>query len=413
MKILVINSGSSSLKYQLIDMDNEKVIAKGLCDKIGVKGAVGTFNYKTDAGKYQKEVDMPNHSEALKIVLDTLVSKERGVISSVSEIGAVGHRVLHGGDKISGSVLVTEEVKQTVRDCFPLGPLHNPANLNGIESCEKIMPGVPQVAVFDTGFHQTMPDYAYMYGIPYEYYEKYKVRRYGFHGTSHKFVSHKAAEFLGKKPEDVNLIIMHLGNGSSLSAVKHGKCVDTTMGLTPLEGPIMGTRSGTVDPAVVTFMLDKLVEDKLNAGEEIDPRKLGSELSTILNKKSGLLGISGKTSDCRYIVEGMENGDERCKLAYKMLVYQIQKLLGSYIAVLGRVDAIVFTAGQGENGPETREAICNGLEELGIKIDLDKNNFRGEDRDITAEGAKIKTLVLTTNEELEIARDTKRIVEAL
>ncbi len=341
---------------------------------------MGAFTFKTDAEKYQTDVDMPDHAAALKIVLETLVSKEHGVISSVSEIEAVGHRVLHGGDKVSGSVLVTPEVKQTIRDCFPLGPLHNPANLNGIESCEKIMPGVPQVAVFDTGFHQTIPDYAFMYGIPYEYYEKYKVRRYGFHGTSHKFVSCKAADFLGKKPEDLNLIILHLGNGSSLSAVRGGKCVDTTMGLTPLEGPIMGTRSGTIDPSVVTFMLDKLVEEKLAKGETVDPTKLGTELSTILNKKSGLLGISGKTSDCRYIVEGMENGDERCTLAYKMLVYQIQKLLGSYIAVLGRVDAIVFTAGQGENGPETREAICDGLEELGIKIDLSKNDFRGQDR---------------------------------
>ena len=413
MKILVINSGLSSLKYQLFDIETEKVIAKGLCDRIGVKGATGAFTFKTDSEKYQTDVDMPDHAAALKIVLDTLVSKEHGVISSVSEIEAVGHRVLHGGDKVSGSVLVTPEVKQTIRDCFPLGPLHNPANLNGIESCEKIMPGVPQVAVFDTGFHQTIPDYAYMYGIPYEYYEKYKVRRYGFHGTSHKFVSRKAAEFLGKKPEELNLIILHLGNGSSLSAVRAGKCVDTTMGLTPLEGPIMGTRSGTIDPSVVTFMLDKLVEEKLANGETVDPTKLGTELSTILNKKAGLLGISGKTSDCRYIVEGMENGDPRCTLAYKMLVYQIQKLLGSYIAVLGRVDAIVFTAGQGENGPETRESICEGLEELGIKIDLSKNDFRGQDRDITADGAKIKTLVLTTNEELEIARDTYRIVSEL
>ena len=267
MKILVINSGSSSLKYQLFDIETEKVIAKGLCDRIGVKGAVGAFTFKTDAEKYQTDVDMPDHAAALKIVLETLVSKEHGVISSVSEIEAVGHRVLHGGDKVSGSVLVTPEVKQTIRDCFPLGPLHNPANLNGIESCEKIMPGVPQVAVFDTGFHQTIPDYAFMYGIPYEYYEKYKVRRYGFHGTSHKFVSRKAADFLGKKPEDLNLIILHLGNGSSLSAVRGGKCVDTTMGLTPLEGPIMGTRSGTIDPSVVTFMLDKLVEEKLAKGE--------------------------------------------------------------------------------------------------------------------------------------------------
>ena len=408
MIVLVVNCGSSSLKYQLINMDNEEVMAKGLVEKIGLPDS--QLTHKWNGQKKEIKQSIPDHQVAVKLVLDILTDAECGVIKSMDAIDAVGHRVVHGGEEFAASTLITDEVMKALEKCSAMAPLHNPPNIIGINACKAIMPGVPQVGVFDTAFHQTMPAKAFMYGLPYELYKEDHIRRYGFHGTSHKFVSRKAADFLGKKPEDLNLIILHLGNGSSLSAVRGGKCVDTTMGLTPLEGPIMGTRSGTIDPSVVTFMLDKLVEEKLAKGETVDPTKLGTELSTILNKKSGLLGISGKTSDCRYIVEGMENGDERCTLAYKMLVYQIQKLLGSYIAVLGRVDAIVFTAGQGENGPETREAICDGLEELGIKIDLSKNDFRGQDRDITADGAKIKTLVLTTNEELEIARDTYRIV---
>ena len=402
MKILVINSGSSSLKYQLFDIETEKVIAKGLCDRIGVKGAVGAFTFKTDAEKYQTDVDMPDHAAALKIVLETLVSKEHGVISSVSEIEAVGHRVLHGGDKVSGSVLVTPEVKQTIRDCFPLGPLHNPANLNGIESCEKIMPGVPQVAVFDTGFHQTIPDYAFMYGIPYEYYEKYKVRRYGFHGTSHKFVSRKAADFLGKKPEDLNLIILHLGNGSSLSAVRGGKCVDTTMGLTPLEGCLMGTRCGSIDPAAVTYIMDK---------EHLSP----AEMDTLMNKQSGLKAVSGISPDFRDINAAADIGDEDAKLALDMFGYQCKKIMAGYIAAMGGCDAVVFTAGVGENRAETRARITSDLEFLGIKIDpeLNEKTIQGKEADISAPGATIRTLVLATNEELEIARETKEIVSKL
>ena len=424
MKILVINAGSSSLKFQLIDMENESVIAKGLVERIGTVDPTTdlTYSWKDKKIKEKQLKKSKTHSEAMEMVLDVLVGKDRtdlevkddgqhlvgtGVIADLSEIGAVGHRVLHGGEKFTASCLIDDACIAAIKENIPLGPLHNPANLMGIEACQKVLPDVPQVAVFDTAFHQTMPPKAFRYGLPNHYYTDLHMRKYGFHGTSHRFIAARATELFG---ENKKVIVCHLGNGSSLSAVRGGKCVDTTMGLTPLEGPIMGTRSGTIDPSVVTFMLDKLVEEKLAKGETVDPTKLGTELSTILNKKSGLLGISGKTSDCRYIVEGMENGDERCTLAYKMLVYQIQKLLGSYIAVLGRVDAIVFTAGQGENGPETREAICDGLEELGIKIDLSKNDFRGQDRDITADGAKIKTLVLTTNEELEIARDTYRIV---
>ena len=401
MKILIINSGSSSLKYQLIDMENESVLCKGSCERIGIADGIFTMKYP-DREQYRIIYQMPSHTEAIKIVLDTLVSPEHGVIASVSEVGAVGHRVLHGGDKFSGSVLVTEAVKDAIRECIPLGPLHNPANLKGIESCEKIMPGVPQVAVFDTGFHQTMPAYAYRYGLPKKYYEEYKIRRYGFHGTSHKFISRRAAEFLGKKPEELRLVTLHLGNGSSLCAVKNGVCVDTSMGLTPLEGCLMGTRCGSIDPAAVTYIMDK---------EHLSP----AEMDTLMNKQSGLKAVSGISPDFRDINAAADIGDEDAKLALDMFGYQCKKIMAGYIAAMGGCDAVVFTAGVGENRAETRARITSDLEFLGIKIDpeLNEKTIQGKEADISAHGATIRTLVLATNEELEIARETKEIVSKL
>ena len=398
MKILVINAGSSSVKFQLIDMENEKVIAKGICEEIGGKSG---FKYKVPGREdYKVAVDLPTHADALKLILDTLVDKTLGVILSVDEIGAVGHRVLHGGEKFSGSVLVTDEVKKTVEECFDLGPLHNPPNLKGIVECEKIM-SVPQVAVFDTGFHQTMPDYAYMYALPYEYYEKYKIRRYGFHGTSHRFVSARAAELLGKAPAEVNVVTCHLGNGASVAAIMGGKCFDTSMGVTPLEGIMMGTRSGSIDPAVIPYLMRK---GELKDADDIDK---------MMNKKSGMLGVSGISSDNQEIDRASREGNERAKLVKRMYCHQLTKLVGGYVAAMGGTDCLVFTGGIGENTPEYRSYVCEKLAFMGVKIDEAKNATRGEEIEISTPDSAVKVFVIPTNEELVIARDTLEIVSAL
>lgn len=401
LKILVVNAGSSSLKYQLIDMENEAVLAKGNCEQIGTES---TFTHKVPSDESKnikaKPMAMPDHAAALTIVLDALVSEENGVIGSVKEIDAVGHRVLHGAEKFSGSVLVTDEVEEAIKECFDLGPLHNPANLTGIKACQKIMPDVPQVAVFDTGFHQTMPDYAYMYALPYEYYEKYGIRRYGFHGTSHRFVSKKCIELLGN-PEHSKIVTCHLGNGSSISAVVDGKCFDTTMGVTPLEGIMMGTRCGSIDPAIVPIIMKK---------EGLTP----DEMDTVMNKKSGMLGLCG-TSDNRTIEARAKEGDERAKLIESMLCHQLTKYIGGYAAAMGGLDAIVFTGGIGENNPQYRDRVCDKLKFMGIEIDYDINDKlkRGPEGEISTPNSKVKVYVICTNEELMIARDTKEIVEAL
>ena len=391
MKILVINAGSSSLKYQLFDMDNETIIAKGTCERIGIDGHL---KHTPANGKpvFNEDVPMPTHAEAISAVLDKLVSDEYGVISSMSEIDAVGH----GGQKFSASVKVDEKVIEAIEECIPLGPLHNPANLMGIRACEQAIPGVPQVAVFDTAFHQTMPASSYMYGVPYEYYEKYGIRRYGFHGTSHRYVSARALEVMNLPVEGSKIITCHLGNGSSLAAVKDGKCFDTSMGLTPLEGMLMGTRSGAVDPAVVEFICNN---------EHMTP----SETLTILNKKSGMLGISGVSSDFRDIDDAIEKGNERAKLALDMFNYGVTKYIGAYTAAMGGVDGIVFTAGVGENAPNVREAICNNLAYMGVKLDKEANNCRGKLQKISTDDSTIQVWVIPTNEELVIARDTKDI----
>ena len=399
MKILVINAGSSSIKYQLIDMETEAVLAKGLCDRIGIAG--GNFKHKVEGREdYKIDIQMKDHAEAVQLVLDTLVSKEHGVIKSLSEISAVGHRVLHGGEKFSGSVIIDETVIAAIEECCELGPLHNPHNLTGIRACEKLMPGVPQVAVFDTGFHQTMPDYAYLYALPYEYYEKYHIRRYGFHGTSHRYVSMRAAEMLGKKPEDLKIVTCHLGNGSSIAAVKGGKCYDTTMGLTPLEGIIMGTRCGSIDPAIVPLLMKK---------ENLTP----DQIDHIMNKKSGMLGVTQVTSDNRDIEEGARNGNKRYQLVESMLVHQLTKYIGGYAAAMGGVDAIVFAGGIGENNPHYRSRVAKNLEFLGVAIDEETNQKAKRtsvEYDISAPGAKVKMLVIPTNEELMIAKDTEELV---
>ena len=401
MKILVVNAGSSSLKYQLIDMENESVLAKGNCEQIGTES---TFTHKVPSDETKNikalPMEMQDHAAALKIVLDTLVDAEHGVIGSVKEIDAVGHRVLHGGEKFSGSVLVDDKVEEAIKECFDLGPLHNPANLTGIKACQKIMPGVPQVAVFDTGFHQTMPDYAYMYALPYEYYEKYGIRRYGFHGTSHRFVSKKCIELLGN-PEHSKIVTCHLGNGSSISAVVDGKCFDTTMGVTPLEGIMMGTRCGSIDPAIVPIIMKK---------EGLSP----DEMDTVMNKKSGMLGLCG-TSDNRTIESRAKEGDKRAKLIESMLCHQLTKYIGGYAAAMGGLDAIVFTGGIGENNPQYRDRVCDKLKFMGVEINYEINDKlkRGPEGEISTPNSKVKVYVICTNEELMIARDTKEIVEAL
>lgn len=401
LKILVVNAGSSSLKYQLIDMENESVLAKGNCEQIGTES---TFTHKVPSDETKNikalPMEMQDHAAALKMVLDTLVDAEHGVIGSVKEIDAVGHRVLHGGEKFSGSVLVDDKVEEAIKECFDLGPLHNPANLTGIKACQKIMPGVPQVAVFDTGFHQTMPDYAYMYALPYEYYEKYGIRRYGFHGTSHRFVSKKCIELLGN-PEHSKIVTCHLGNGSSISAVVDGKCFDTTMGVTPLEGIMMGTRCGSIDPAIVPIIMKK---------EGLTP----DQMDTVMNKKSGMLGLCG-TSDNRTIESRAKEGDKRAKLIESMLCHQLTKYIGGYAAAMGGLDAIVFTGGIGENNPQYRDRVCDKLKFMGVEINYEINDKlkRGPEGEISTPNSKVKVYVICTNEELMIARDTKEIVEAL
>ncbi len=404
MKILVVNAGSSSLKYQLIDMDGEKELAKGLVERIGIEGS----RLKHSAGDKKTEIaqEIKDHEEAAQLMLKILQDPEFGVIKSTDEIGAVGHRVLHGGSAFTASVIVNDAAKQAIRDCFPLGPLHNPANLMGIEACEKVMKGTPQVAVFDTAFHQTMPPKAYMYGVPKMYEEKLHVRRYGFHGTSHRFVSRRVCEFLGVSPIGKKIIICHLGNGSSLSAVMDGKCQDTSMGLTPLEGLLMGTRCGSCDPAVVQFIANNpLNDDGTPLGHPISV----DEVLTMMNKKSGLLGISGKSSDCRDIDDLADHGNEDAALAREMLIYGIKKYIGAYAAAMGGVDIIAFTAGIGENNAYLRKQVIDGLEFMGAKIDAEKNNTRKE-AVISADDSKVTVCVIPTNEEIMIARDTLDLV---
>ena len=394
MKILVINAGSSSLKYQLIDMENESLLAKGLCERIGIDGRL---THKPQNGKpvFEADIPFPTHKEAIEAVLEKLISKEYGVVEAMSEIGAVGHRVLHGGIEFTESCVVDDACEAAIKKCFPLGPLHNPANLMGIKACQAAMPGVPQVAVFDTSFGMSMTPEAYIYAIPYEYYENDSIRRYGFHGTSHRFVSARACEIMGRK--GTRVINCHLGNGSSVSASIDGKCVDTSMGLTPLEGLPMGTRSGNLDPAILQFIMNKY-------GYTAD------EMLNVLNKKSGVLGISGVGSDFRDLEKAAKEGNERAQLALDKFAYEVRKYIGSYAAAMGGVDIITFTAGLGENGPDMRESICRGLEFLGVRVDHEKNQVRGKETDISAADSTVKVYVIPTNEELMIARDTLALV---
>ncbi len=398
MNILVINAGSSSLKYQLFNMDDETVAAKGLCERIGMEGSQ-LKHTPTGGESVVYSEPMPDHVAAIKLVFKALTDPVSGVVKSMDEINAVGHRVLHGGDKFSASVLVTAPVKAAIEETIPLGPLHNPANLMGINACEQVMPNTPQVAVFDTAFHQTMPEKAFLYALPYKYYEEYKVRRYGFHGSSHRYISARAIEMLGGK-KGLKIITCHLGNGSSLAAIEDGKCVDTSMGLTPLEGLPMGTRSGSIDPAILEFVM---------AREKVDV----TEMTNILNKKSGVLGISGISSDFRDLGKAAAEGNHRAALAIEIFTYNVTKLIGSYAAAMGGADAIVFTAGVGENDPEMRKNIVDKLGFMGAKIDAEKNNIRGKEAIVSTDDSKVKVLVIPTNEELVIARDTQEIVSAL
>ena len=398
MNVLVINCGSSSLKFQLINAETEKVLAKGLCERIGIDGRL---TYQPAGGEKEKsDLAMPTHTEAIQFVIDALTNEKTGVVKSLDEIGAVGHRVVHGGEKFASSVVITDEVKKAVEECNDLAPLHNPANLIGVAACEKLMPGTPMVAVFDTAFHQTMPEKAYMYGLPYEYYEKYKVRRYGFHGTSHSFVSKRAAEVMGKSYDEVKTIVCHLGNGSSVSAVLNGKCVDTSMGLTPLEGLVMGTRSGDIDPAIMEFIAKK---------ENLDIEGV----MEVLNKKSGVFGISGGlSSDFRDLTDAMNAGDKKAKIAMDVFSYRVAKYIGSYAAAMNGVDDIVFTAGIGENDDYVREEVCKYLGYLGVDFNSEVNTgLRGKEAELTKEGSKVKVFVIPTNEELAIARETLALVK--
>ena len=398
MNVLVINCGSSSLKFQLINAETENVLAKGLCERIGIDGRL---TYQPAGGEKEKsDLAMPTHTEAIQFVIDALTNEKTGVVKSLDEIGAVGHRVVHGGEKFASSVVITDEVKKAVEECNDLAPLHNPANLIGVAACEKLMPGTPMVAVFDTAFHQTMPEKAYMYGLPYEYYEKYKVRRYGFHGTSHSFVSKRAAEVMGRPYDEVKTIVCHLGNGSSVSAVLNGKCVDTSMGLTPLEGLVMGTRSGDIDPAIMEFIAKK---------ENLDI----DGVMNVLNKKSGVFGISGGlSSDFRDLTDAMNAGDKKATIAMDVFSYRVAKYIGSYAAAMNGVDDIVFTAGIGENDDYVREEVCKYLGYLGVDFDSEVNKgLRGKEAELTKEGSKVKVFVIPTNEELAIARETLALVK--
>ena len=396
MKILVINCGSSSLKYQLIDMEDKKVLAKGLAERIGIEG--GRVKYEA-AGKDEIVIEemLADHKAALKIVLDSLQHAEYGAVKSLDEIDAVGHRVVHGGEAFAESVIIDEKVMKAINDNVEIAPLHNPPNIIGIEACKEIMGDIPMVAVFDTAFHQTIPALNYIYALPYEYYEKYKVRRYGFHGTSHQYITERAAEMLGKNLDDVNLITCHLGNGSSISAVVGGKCYDTTMGFTPLEGLAMGTRTGDMDPAIVPFIMDK---ENLST----------EEMSNVMNKKSGVLGISGVSSDFRDLEEAAEKGNERAQLALDIFENRVRKFIGAYLTEMDHCDGIIFTAGVGENSISTRERVAGGLASLGIKIDRGKNDMRGKEAVISADDSSIPVLVIPTNEELKIAMETAKLV---
>lgn len=396
MKVLVINCGSSSLKYQLIDSDTEGVLAKGLCERIGIDGRL--THKPTGKENVKMEVAMPTHTAAVSLVLEQLTDETNGVIASLDEIGAVGHRIVHGGEKFAEATLLNDEVIKEIEACNDLAPLHNPANLIGINACRELMPNVPMVGVFDTAFHQTMPEKAYLYGLPYEYYEKYGVRRYGFHGTSHSFVSKRAAEMLGKKPEDVKIIVCHLGNGSSISAVKNGKSVDTSMGLTPLEGVPMGTRSGCIDPAILEFIANK---ENLTL----------AEVTTVLNKESGVQGLSGVSSDFRDLSAAVEAGNPRAKAAIEVFCYSVAKYIGAYTAAMNGVDAIAFTAGVGENDSDVRRIVSQYLGYLGVTIDSEKNKVRGEERIISTDDSKTVVMVVPTNEELAIARETVALVK--
>ena len=396
MKVLVINAGSSSLKYQLMDTDTRAVLAKGLCERIGIDGRL-THKVPAKDLKKEFEIPMPTHSEAIQSVLDALVSPEHGVIADVKEIDAVGHRVVHGGENFAQSVLITDDVMKAIEDCIPLAPLHNPANITGIKACQAVMPSTPMVAVFDTAFHQTMPAKSYIYALPYEYYEKDKVRRYGFHGTSHRYVSARAAAMLGKPIEELKIITCHLGNGSSVSAIDGGKSVDTSMGFTPLAGVPMGTRSGDLDAGILEYLMNKY-------GMDI------KEMLNVLNKKSGVLGISGVSSDFRDLEEAAKAGNDRAQLALDSFQYSVKKLVGAYAAAMGGVDAIVFTAGVGENDAVTRMTIASGLEFMGVKMDAEANNTRGHEAVVSAADSKVKVLLIPTDEELMIAMDTAEIV---
>ncbi|TGY00236.1 acetate kinase [Hominisplanchenecus murintestinalis] len=396
MNVLVINCGSSSLKYQLINSDSEEVLAKGLCERIGIDGRL--VYQKAGCDKETTEAPMPTHKEAIQMVLDALVNEKTGAIASLAEVNAVGHRIVHGGEKFASSAVITDEMMAAVAECNDLAPLHNPANLIGINACKELMPDVPMVGVFDTAFHQTMPAKAYLYGLPYEYYEKYKVRRYGFHGTSHSFVSKHAAEFLGLDINHSKIIVCHLGNGASISAVKDGKCVDTSMGLTPLEGLVMGTRSGDIDPAIMEFLAKK---------ENLDI----AGVMNVLNKKSGVYGLSKElSSDFRDLEEGMNSGNEYAANALEVFCYRVAKYVGSYVAALNGVDAIAFTAGIGENAGIVREKVCEHFGYLGIKLDAEANSKRGEDMVISTPDSNVKVAVIPTNEELAICRETVALV---
>ena len=396
MNVLVINCGSSSLKFQLINSESEQVLAKGLCERIGIDGSL---TYQPAGGeKVKSDKAMPTHTEAIQFVIDALTDAKTGVVKSLDEIGAVGHRVVHGGEKFASSVVITDEVKAAIEECNDLAPLHNPANLIGINACQELMPGTPMVAVFDTAFHQTMPDTAYMYGLPYEYYDKYKVRRYGLHGTSHSFVSKRAAELAGKAYDDVKTIVCHLGNGASICAVKNGKSVDTSMGLTPLEGLVMGTRSGDIDPAILEFLAKK---------EDMDV----FELVNMLNKKSGVFGLSNNlSSDFRDLEEASNSGNAQAANALEVFCYRVAKYVGSYTAAMNGVDVIAFTAGIGENSGTVRAKVLGYLGFLGIEVDAEANGKRGEEITISTPDSKVKVMVIPTNEELAIARETVALV---
>lgn len=398
MNILVINCGSSSLKFQLIDAATEKQIAKGLCERIGIEGS--QLVYQPAGGeKEETATPMPDHTKAIELVLNALTNEKTGVVKSLDEIGAVGHRIVHGGEKFASSTVITDEVIEAIKACNDLAPLHNPANLIGIDACKKLMPATPMVGVFDTAFHQTMPKEAYLYGLPYEYYEKYQVRRYGFHGTSHSYVSKRAAELLSKKYEELKIIVCHLGNGASISAVKDGKCVDTSMGLTPLEGLIMGTRSGDIDPAIIEFLAHK-------ENRSID------EIMTVLNKKSGVLGLSDNlSSDFRDLEKSYVAGEDRGLRTIRTFAYRVAKYIGAYTAAMNGVDVICFTAGVGENSPLVRSLACERLGYLGITLDKEKNDRRGEELEISTSDSGVKVLVVPTNEELAIARETFALVK--